>query len=81
MKNLFEKNKSWKMTADIMQIADQEAVYMHCLPADRGHEVDNEVIDHTDTKRGWKSVVYDQAENRLHVQKAIMALTMSSTID
>jgi ornithine carbamoyltransferase len=49
---------------------------MHCLPADRGWEVNNDVIDHTDVKHGWKSVVYDEAENRLHVQKAVMTLTM-----
>jgi N-acetylornithine carbamoyltransferase len=44
---------------------------MHCLPCDRGFEVTNDVID------GPQSVVFDQAENRLHVQKAIMALTMA----
>jgi len=49
---------------------------MHCLPADRGHEVNNDVIDITGVKRGWKSVVYDQAENRLHIQKAVMSLVM-----
>jgi len=45
-------------------------IYMHPLPADRGREVTNEVID------GPQSVVYQEAENRLHVQKALMALTM-----
>jgi N-acetylornithine carbamoyltransferase len=49
---------------------------MHCLPADRAWDVANAVIDNTDPKDGWRSVVYDEAENRLHVQKAVMALTM-----
>ena len=49
---------------------------MHCLPADRGWEVEDSVIDHTDPGSGWRSVVYDQAENRLHVQKAVMSLVM-----
>ena len=53
-----------------MAMADQDAIYMHPLPADRNIEVTDEVID------GPHSVVYDQAENRLHVQKAVMALTM-----
>ena len=53
-----------------MSLAAPEAVYMHPLPADRGVEVTDEVID------GPRSIVYDQAENRLHVQKAVMALTM-----
>ena len=53
-----------------MALADGKAVYMHCLPADRGYEVTDAVID------GPQSVVYDEAENRLHTAKAIMALTM-----
>ena len=54
-----------------MALAKDDAIYMHCLPADREIEVTNSVVD------GPQSVVYDEAENRLHVQKAVMALTMS----
>ncbi|MEM6281974.1 MAG: ornithine carbamoyltransferase [Chloroflexota bacterium] len=53
-----------------MALANDKAIYMHCLPADREIEVTNSVLD------GPQSVVYDEAENRLHVQKAAMALTM-----
>ncbi|MBK8899747.1 MAG: ornithine carbamoyltransferase [Anaerolineaceae bacterium] len=53
-----------------MAMAKDDAIYMHCLPADRNIEVTDGVID------GPQSVVYDEAENRLHVQKAVMALTM-----
>jgi N-acetylornithine carbamoyltransferase len=62
----------WICDARRMALAKEHAVYMHCLPADRGLEVTDEVID------GPQSVVYDEAENRLHVQKAVMALTMRS---
>ena len=53
-----------------MATAASDAIYMHPLPADRNVEVADAVID------GPHSVVYDEAENRLHVQKAVMALTM-----
>lgn len=53
-----------------MGLAKADAMYLHCLPADRGVEVTDGVID------GPNSAVYDEAENRLHVQKAVMALTM-----
>jgi ornithine carbamoyltransferase len=49
-----------------MAAAKPEALFMHCLPAHRGEEVTNEVIE------GPRSVVWDEAENRLHVQKALM---------
>jgi ornithine carbamoyltransferase len=49
---------------------------MHCLPADRSWEVEDDVIDNLDPKSGWRSVVFDEAENRLHVQKAVMSLLM-----
>ncbi|MCX7683626.1 MAG: ornithine carbamoyltransferase [Anaerolineae bacterium] len=73
---VFDRYKSWKATREYMALADPDAIYMHCLPADRGWEVEDAVIDHTDPSSGWRSVVYDQAENRLHVQKAVMALVM-----
>ena len=53
-----------------MKLAAPDALYMHCLPADRGNEVTDEVID------GPQSVVFDEAENRMHTGKALMALTM-----
>ena len=55
----------------LMSLAAKEAVFMHCLPAHRGYEVAPSVIDSP------QSIVYDQAENRLHVQKAILYLLMS----
>jgi N-acetylornithine carbamoyltransferase len=60
----------WITDSRRMKLAKDHAVYMHCLPADRNIEVTDEVID------GPQSIVYDEAENRLHVQKAAMALTM-----
>jgi len=62
---------SWITDERRMALAKPDAIYMHCLPADRNIEVTDGVID------GPNSVVYDEAENRLHVQKAVMALTMS----
>ena len=62
--------EGWCATTERMKLAREYAVYMHCMPIDRGHEADDEVID------GPQSVIYQQAENRLHVQKALMALTM-----
>jgi len=75
-REIFERNRHWKCTSKTMEAANDDAIYMHCLPADRGFEVDNDVIDNTDGS-GWRSVVFDQAENRLHVQKAVMQLVMT----
>ena len=68
------EHQGWKATTDRMKMANRDAVYMHCMPIDRGHEADDEVID------GPQSVIYQQAENRLHIQKALMALTMGGRI-
>ena len=72
---IIDQYKDWKTTAGMMSLTGKNAVYMHCLPADRGFEVDNDVIDKTGGP-GWRSVVFDEAENRLHVQKAVMLLVM-----
>ncbi len=63
--------QDWITDERRMAMADEDAIYMHPLPADRNIEVTDGVID------GPHSRVFDQAENRLHVQKAVMALTMS----
>ena len=57
---------NWCVDADMMAAAQPDALFMHCLPAHRGEEVTAEVID------GAQSVVWDEAENRMHVQKALM---------
>jgi ornithine carbamoyltransferase len=56
----------WQVDGDMMRVAAKDVLFMHCLPAHRGEEVAAEVID------GPHSVVWDEAENRLHVQKALM---------
>ncbi|MBV8660274.1 MAG: ornithine carbamoyltransferase [Burkholderiales bacterium] len=56
----------YKVTEDLMKLAKPDAVFMHCLPAHRGEEVDPEVLD------GPQSIVWDEAENRMHTQKALI---------
>jgi len=68
---IIKKYESWIMDERRMNLAKPDAIYMHPLPADRNIEVTDAVID------GPHSVVYDEAENRMHVQEAVMALTMS----
>ena len=60
----------FQVNADLLKHAKEDVIVMHCLPAHRGYEITDEVID------GPHSVVWDQAENRMHAQKAILALLM-----
>jgi ornithine carbamoyltransferase len=65
----------WQVDAEMMLAAKSDAVFMHCLPAHRGEEVAAEVID------GAQSVVWDEAENRLHVQKALMEFLLLGRVN
>ncbi len=65
----------WCVDGDMMRVANPGAVFMHCLPAHRGEEVTAEVID------GPQSVVWDEAENRLHVQKALMEYLLLGKVE
>lgn len=69
-KRIQDQYKAWITDERKMSLADKDAIYMHPLPADRNVEVTDAVID------GPQSVVFDEAENRLHVQKAVLAMTM-----
>jgi len=68
--SLIDKYRDWKYNESLLDLTDKKSIFMHCLPADRGHEVTDGVFD------GSHSVVYDEAENRLHVQKAVLSLVM-----
>ena len=67
--------EDWKVDADMMRAARKDALFMHCLPAHRGEEVAPEVID------GPQSVVWDEAENRLHTQKALMEFLLLGKVE
>ena len=62
----------FQVNSGLMSHAKPDAIFMHCLPAHRGEEVTDEVLD------GPQSVVFDQAENRLHAQKAVLALLIGA---
>ena len=64
--------KPYQVNASLMKLAKRDAIFMHCLPAHRGEEVTDEIID------GSQSVVFDEAENRLHAQKGILAWCLNT---
>jgi ornithine carbamoyltransferase len=63
----------YQVTTEVMSLAKTDAIFLHCLPADRGYEVAPEVID------GPQSVIWDEAENRLHAQKALLVWLLART--
>jgi ornithine carbamoyltransferase len=65
----------WQVDAEMFGAARPDALFMHCLPAHRGEEVAAEVID------GPRSVVWDEAENRLHTQKALMEFLLLGRVE
>jgi ornithine carbamoyltransferase len=65
----------WCVDSEMMRTAKSDALFMHCLPAHRGEEVEADVID------GPQSVVWDEAENRMHVQKALMEFLLLGKLD
>ncbi|HQR83938.1 MAG TPA: ornithine carbamoyltransferase, partial [Polynucleobacter sp.] len=67
--------KDWMVDEELMSLAKPDALFMHCLPAHRGEEVSAEVID------GPQSIVWEEAENRLHVQKALMEYLLCGRLD
>ena len=69
---MINEHPDWFVDQRKMSLGSKDAIYMHCMPADRDIEVTSEVLD------GPQSVIYDEAENRLHTIKALMALTMGN---
>lgn len=69
------KLQKYQVNSELMKHADSKAIVLHCLPAERGREITDEVMDSP------QSVVFDEAENRLHIQKAIMLFLMNKLND
>ncbi|PPR15705.1 MAG: Ornithine carbamoyltransferase [Alphaproteobacteria bacterium MarineAlpha9_Bin3] len=65
---------NFRVSDKLFEVASNDAIFMHCLPAHRGQEVTSEIID------GPKSVVWDEAENRLHIQKAILSWAIADKL-
>lgn len=66
--------RPFQVNADLLALADPEAIVLHCLPAHRGHEITDEVMD------GPHSAVWDEAENRLHAQKALLVWLLERSL-
>jgi ornithine carbamoyltransferase len=67
--------RPYQVNTELMRRAKRDAIFMHCLPAHRGHEVTAEVID------GPQSLVFEEAENRLHAQKGILAWCLQARLE
>ena len=65
---------NFQVNDKLFAVAANDAIFMHCLPAHRGQEVSSDIID------GPRSVVWDEAENRLHIQKAILSWTIADKL-
>ncbi len=65
----------YQVNSEVIKMADKEAIFMHCLPAHRGEEVTDEVVE------SWQSVVFEEAENRMHAEKAVILKLMIKDID
>ncbi len=74
VQQMCDQHKDWICDERRMALAKKTAIYMHCMPIDRGYEATDAVID------GPQSAIYQEAENRLHAQKALMVLTMGGRI-
>ena len=74
VQKMCDEHKDWICDERHMALAKKSAIYMHCMPIDRGYEATDTVID------GPQSVIYQEAENRLHAQTALMVLTMGGRI-
>jgi ornithine carbamoyltransferase len=74
VQRMADEHMDWLADERRMALAKKNAIYMHCMPIDRGYEATAGVID------GPQSVIYDEAENRLHIQKALMVLSMGGRI-
>lgn len=67
--------RSYQISPALMQVADKDALFMHCLPAHRGEEISADMMEHP------SSVVWHEAENRLHAQKALLEFLILNQLD